>query len=91
MTEKSASLTAINSIYNELVGCVHDGVQEPPSASGNSRPEDKSSVAAFTREGSNVSLSTISAQVEMPEAKPVRGVILELATKKQQSSGRARF
>ena len=59
MTEKSAYLTAINSIYDESLGCVHDGVQEPPSASGNSRPEDKSSVAAIAQEGSNASLPAI--------------------------------
>lgn len=44
--------TAINSVYDELLGSVPDDAPEPPAASGNSRPEDKSSVAAIAQESS---------------------------------------
>ena len=79
--------TAVNSIYDELMGNGTNGAgtQEPRPAYGNPRTGNQSDVAAVVQETQKKSAITISGQAE---TKPMRGVVLEFATRMRQSRGR---
>jgi hypothetical protein len=79
--------TAVNSIYDELMGNGTNGAgtQEPRPAYGNPRTGNQSDVAAVVQETQKKSAITISGQAER---KPMRGVVLEFATRMRQSRGR---
>jgi len=82
--------TAINSIYDELVGNGTNGsaagATSKTSASSNSEREVLDGTAKSGRSRRASSVTARSA--ETTEAKPVRGVVLEFATKMRQSRGR---
>jgi integrase len=82
--------TAINSIYDELVGSGTDGpaTDGPRAASGSSRWEREDLVAAESQESSERAQRATAERAERTEAKPVRGVVLEFATRMRQSRGR---
>ncbi len=82
--------TAINSIYDELVGNGTDGpgTDGPRTASGSSRSESENLVAAVAQESSERTRRATVERAETTEAKPVRGVVLEFATRMRQSRGR---
>jgi integrase len=82
--------TAINSIYDELVGNGTDGPAPdgPRTASGSSRSESENPVAAVAQESSERAPSATVERAEATEAKPVLGVVLEFATRMRQSRGR---
>ena len=82
--------TAINSIYDELVGNGTDGpaTDGPRTASGSSRSKRESPVAAVAQESSERAHRATVERTETTEAKPARGVILEFATRMRQSRGR---
>ncbi len=82
--------TAINSIYDELVGNGTDGpaTDRPRTASGSSRSESENPVAAVAQESSERAHRATVERTETTEAKPARGVILEFATRMRQSRGR---
>ncbi len=81
---------AINSIHSELTGTGTTGpaLQEPKTASPNARSASATS-SVTTKNGSPAKERyAASAQGEMPLAKPVKGVVLEFATRMRQSRGR---
>jgi hypothetical protein len=83
--------SAINSIYDELVGNGTTGPapQEPPAAPGNPRSQQENVVAAVARKPSKETYATVAGHAKTTEAKPVRGgVVLEFATRMRQSRGR---
>ncbi len=82
--------TAINSIYDELVGNGTDGpaTDRPRTASGSSRSESENPVAAVAQESSERAHRATVERAETTEAKPARGVVLEFATRMRQSRGR---
>ena len=82
--------TAINSIYDELVGNGTDGpaTDRPRTASGSSRSESENPVAAVAQESSERAHRATVERTETTEAKPIRGVVLEFATRMRQSRGR---
>jgi integrase len=82
--------TAINSIYDELVGNGTDGSAPggPRTASGSSRSESENLVAAVAQESSERAPRATVGRAETTEAKPVLGVVLEFATRMRQSRGR---
>jgi hypothetical protein len=75
--------SAINSIYDELVGNGTTGPapQEPPAASGNPRSQHENVMAAAARKTSKETHAVIAGHAGTTEAKPVRGVVLEFATR----------
>jgi hypothetical protein len=52
------------------------------------RSQNEDIVAVAAREASKESQSAVTGQAESAKAKPVRGVVLEFATKMRQSRGR---
>jgi integrase len=82
--------TAINSIYDELVGNGTDGPapDAPRTASGSSRSERENPVVAEAQVSSERAPSATVERAETTEAKPVLGVVLEFATRMRQSRGR---
>jgi hypothetical protein len=84
--------SAINSIYDELVGNGTTGPvpPEPSAASRDSRSQNQNEnlVAVTAQETLKESPHEIRGQAESAKAKPVRGVVLEFATKMRQSRGR---
>ena len=82
--------TAINSIYDELVGNGTDGhaTDRPRTASGSSRSESENPVAAVAQESSERAHRATVERTETTEAKPACGVILEFAKRMRQSRGR---
>ncbi|HEX3472379.1 MAG TPA: tyrosine-type recombinase/integrase, partial [Silvibacterium sp.] len=82
--------TAINSIHEESMGTGTTGPapQEPLVASAISAGSSPSSVAAPPKESPALKRSGSLEREEMPPAKPVKGVVLEFATKMRQSRGR---
>lgn len=82
--------TAINSIHAELTdaGTTGPTLQEAKAASPNARSARANS-SVTTKNGSSVKeRNAASAHEEMPLAKPVKGVVLEFATRMRQSRGR---
>ena len=82
--------SAVNSIYDELMGNGTNGPapQEPRTAARDSRSENENLVAAVAQENSERVSGVIAEHAEPTKAKPVRGVVLEFATKMRQSRGR---
>ena len=82
--------TAINSIYDELVGNGTDGptTDGTRTASGSSRSESENLVGAAAQESSERAHRATVEGAETTEARPVRGVVLEFATRMRQSRGR---
>lgn len=82
--------SAINSIYDELVGNGTNGPapQEPRSAMRESRSTNESPVAGFAQERSERAPGVNSERAEATKTKPVRGVVLGFATRMRQSRGR---
>ena len=82
--------TAINSIYDELMGNGTNGPapDSPCTASASSRSESENLVAAVAQESSERAPRASVEHTETTEAKPVRGVVLEFATRMRQSRGR---
>jgi hypothetical protein len=74
---------AINTIYDELVGNGTDGPAPdgPRTISGSSRSESENLVAAVAQESSERAPRATVEHAETIEAKPVRGVVLEFATR----------
>jgi integrase len=78
--------SAINSIYDELMGNGTTGqAPQGPSGASAGSPSERNWTAQQRTERLN---ETVSGQERAAEAKPVRGVILEFATKMRQSRGR---
>jgi len=82
--------TAINSIYDELVGNGTDGPapESPRAASGSSRSKSERPAATVAKASSERAPSPTVERAETTEAKPARGVVLEFATRMRQSRGR---
>lgn len=82
--------TAINSIYDELVGNGTDrpAPDGPRTSSGSSRSESGNPVVAVAQVSSDRAPGATVERAETPEVKPVLGVVLEFATKMRQSRGR---
>lgn len=82
--------SAINSIYDELVGNGTNGPapQEPRSAMRDSRSTNESPVAGSAQERSERAPGVNSERAEATKMKPVLGVVLEFATRMRQSRGR---
>ncbi len=82
--------TAINSIHGELMGTGTTGPvpQEPAAASAMNRGESANPRAETKNESPAKERNAASTQEEMPLTKPVRGVVLEFATRMRQSRGR---
>ena len=82
--------TAINSIYDELVGNGTDGPAPdgPRTASGSSRSESENPVVAVAQVSSERAPGVTVERANTTEAKPVLGVVLEFATRMRQSRGR---
>jgi len=82
--------TAINSIYDELVGNGTNGsgakASSKPSTSSRSESGELAGTAKSGR--SRRASSAIAKRAETTGAKPVRGVVLEFATRMQQSLGK---
>jgi integrase len=82
--------SAINSIYDELMGNGTTGPvsPEPSAASGDPRSQNKDIVAVAAQEASKESHRAITGQAGSAKTTPTRGVVLEFATKMRQSRGR---
>jgi len=82
--------SAVNSIYDELMGNGTSGPapQEPRAAARDSRSVNENPVVAVAQGGSERTPGATVERAETTEAKPVRGVVLEFATRMRQSRGR---
>ena len=82
--------SAINSIYDELVGNGTNGPapQEPRSAMRDSRSTNATPVTGSAQERSERAPGLNSKRAEATKTKPVRGVVLGFATRMRQSRGR---
>ena len=82
--------TAINSIYDELVGNGTDGPapEGARTVSGSSRSESENPVVARAQVSSDRARGATIEGAKTTEAKPVLGVVLEFATRMRQSRGR---
>jgi hypothetical protein len=82
--------TAINSIHGELMGTGTTGPvpQEPATASAMNRSESANPKAETKNESPAKERKAASTQEEMPLTKPVKGVVLEFATRMRQSRRR---
>ena len=80
-------LNALRRVGNGTTGPVPP---EPSAASGDSRSQNQNEnlVAVTAQETLKESPHEIRGQAESAKAKPVRGVVLEFATKMRQSRGR---
>ena len=82
--------SAINSIYDELIGNGTTGPvsPEPSAASGDPRSQNEDIVAVAAQEASKESHRAITGQAGSVKTTPARGVVLEFATRMRQSRGR---
>jgi hypothetical protein len=82
--------TAINSIYDELVGNGTNGSGAEASSKRSSRPRSESGERAGTAKSGRAgrASSGTAKHAETTGAKPVRGVVLEFATRMRQSLGK---
>jgi integrase len=82
--------SAINSIHSELMGTGTNG-PNPPKAKGASaprKPQKEIRAAAIAPDASKEATGAVSEQEAPMPTKPVRGVVLEFATRMRQSRGR---
>jgi hypothetical protein len=71
-----------------LDGVAGPTLDEPRTASGSSRSESENPVVAVAQVNSERAPNATVERAETTEAKPVRGVVLEFATRMRQSRGR---